>query len=719
MSNLHTLVKRITRWASPTERIGHLELIAKALAEKSYPFGQITSKITIPAAGETTAVEVDSTVWMAPGQNIQIGDVSDGIFVGLYARIVEITDGTTILAQNVESINALPGDKIPSGSKVMIGVPRGDRYGSVTCDRGIGWVKLRGLPGAATPNWVPYAPNAAVRCVIDFPEDGQRERTVIFALNKNTGIITASIYNQVENGISVSLSGDGTEAVIITFTDVQTGVQRQHALYAIDGRGVDGATGNTGLTGKNGAATFFAGIWNASENYLGSDYLRHIVAHDRQLFLANFDNQNREPITGKSDYYWTNLDIAFDGLTLMSGGGGGIALSPQGDLLVVGNLTGRISARADSESYIELGAIANEHEAPVSSHQSGDFTEAFKLGIWSRHGGQVIAKAGGDPTYPTDLLNPNLLLHSCAFENANWVKTDTVILADDTEAPDSTSLADRATGTGGIAIVQNVPDNEVLLIAPGQAVTFSVWAKPTAAEQQITLKVMEFSGNIFLDESTTVTVQTVDGWARYRCLHKVKSDLCDKLIVKIGGEWEGALAVYLWGAQLEWGMFPTQHQVTTTARKGLFAVAADNTTIIAKSVKLGSTSYPKKLVFGHEVTVTVGVLSLLPETSMFSDSMEITLKSDTVGASIRYTIDGSDPAIAAGQSSPVTFTIYNTVKIRAVATLAGSVNSTEVSVLKTKATEKQIKEGWTIPEGALRPDSKLFYNPTSFFKKLF
>jgi hypothetical protein len=183
----------------------------------------------------------------------------------------------------------------------------------------------------------------------------------------------------------------------------------------------------------------------------------------------------------------------------------------------------------------------------------------------------------------------NLVLRSEEFDNASWSKTRSTVTANTIIAPDGTLTGDK--------LVENTDTNTHILLpnlgitlSTGVAYSYSIYAK--AGERSICRLGNNDLQGVFFDLATgTVTsvgsgftgsiTSVGNGWYRLNAVQTSNSNATGRLVVSLVSTGtttsytgDGYSGIYIWGAQLEAGAFPTSYIPTVASQVTRSADAA-------------------------------------------------------------------------------------------------------------------------------------------------
>lgn len=181
----------------------------------------------------------------------------------------------------------------------------------------------------------------------------------------------------------------------------------------------------------------------------------------------------------------------------------------------------------------------------------------------------------------------NLLTYSEQFNNAAWGKVTSAISANASAAPDGATSADKLVGTAGST---NIRLQQAVSLTGAVTYTYSIYAK---ADEYSTLRVQRqdtnlnaFTHDFDLSAGTVsgggVIQSAGNGW--YRCSGVVTCNTTAStgvlFVAEPGATGDATSGLYLWGAQLEAGAFPTSYIPTVASQ---VTRAADQVSILTSA----------------------------------------------------------------------------------------------------------------------------------------
>ena len=294
----------------------------------------------------------------------------------------------------------------------------------------------------------------------------------------------------------------------------------------------------------------------------------------------------------------------------------------------------------------------------------------------------------------------NLLTKSSELDDAAWSKTRATITANATTAPDGTSAADKLVEDSTASNTHRVGSPDYSAVS-GNIYTFSVFLKgEERTHAQISLHITN-AGNAFTTlpailvdlatgtisgPSASVTssssVSIGNGWWRVSLSAEATSSstqsagiylMSDSSTTNYTGD--GTSGLYIWGAQLEAGAFPTSYIPTTTAAATRSADSAVVTPISSFYNPVESTIFSE--LSGTSVAFDSTILAINNTTQNEQLDQRLAITSVTsrtrVGGVNQASIAGVNPVVA-----PVSGTTYKFASAHKLDDFAASMDGATV-----------------------------------------
>ena len=172
-----------------------------------------------------------------------------------------------------------------------------------------------------------------------------------------------------------------------------------------------------------------------------------------------------------------------------------------------------------------------------------------------------------------------MISYSEQFDNSYWIKTTSSIQSNVTTAPDGNITADKLipslTGTTGGYVVKNqtyvsgTTYTASCFAKAAEFSTFTIIFQPSAFGSTISARFNLLSGTLStITDSATASIQEFpNGWYRCTATATATATVSDGIQYRTSNIGNGKSGIYIWGAQLEVGAFPTSYIPTVASTR--------------------------------------------------------------------------------------------------------------------------------------------------------